>query len=114
VLCLRKELLEMLRSTARNGGQPSVMLRALIAQLGPEAGDRPLWVHYFSEAFCFTRGQGYKIFGWFPDGTGALTDSDLNSLLFPRIQETRAEWDRPDSDKVEARPGRALGLDCPP
>ena len=96
MLRLRENLLEMLRSAARQGQQPSLMLRTLIAQLGPEMGDRPLWVRYFSEAFCFTNGQGYKIFGWFPDGTGALTDAALDSLLCARIQETRAAWDKPD------------------
>jgi hypothetical protein len=77
------------------------MLRALVGHLGPEAADRPLLVRYFSTAFCFTEGQGYKIFGWFPDGSGALNDSGIDGLLFQRIQETRTEWDKPDSDKVQ-------------
>jgi hypothetical protein len=77
------------------------MLRAVIAELGAETADRPLLVRYFSTAFCFTEGQGYKIFGWFPEGTGALNDSAIDSLLFKRIQETRAEWDTPVSDNVE-------------
>jgi hypothetical protein len=101
MLHLRQELLEMLRAAARQGHQPSTILRTLIAELGPEAGDRPLWVRYFSEAFCFTNGQGYKIFGWFPDGTGALADAALDSLLAARIQETRAAWDKPDCGGVE-------------
>jgi hypothetical protein len=94
VICLRSDLIETLRSLARGGEQPSVMLRALVAELGPETADRPLLVRYFSTAFCFTEGQGYKIFGWFPDGTGALTDSDIDSLLSRRIQETRTAWDK--------------------
>jgi hypothetical protein len=81
---------------AQGGEQPSVMLRTVVAELGPETADRPLLVRYFSAAFCFTEGQGYKIFGWFPDDTGALKDSDIDGLLFRRIQETRAEWDKPD------------------
>jgi hypothetical protein len=96
VLCLRSDLLELLRCLARQGEQPSVMLRALVAQLGPETADRPLLVRYFSAAFGFTEGQGYKIFGWFPDGTGALQDAGLDSLLFTRIQETRSKWDKVD------------------
>src|SRR5438309_11646036 len=101
MICLRADLVELLRFMARRGEQPSAMLRALVAQLGPDTADRPLLVRYFSTAFCFTEGQGYKIFGWFPDGTGALKDSGIDKLLFRRIQETRAEWDKPDSDKVE-------------
>jgi hypothetical protein len=101
VLELRTDLVELLRAMARKGEQPSVMLRAIIAQLGPETADRPLLVRYFSTAFCFNEGQGYKIFGWFPDGTGALQDSGIDSLLFKRIQETRAEWDKTASDSGE-------------
>jgi hypothetical protein len=70
------------------------MLRTLIAQLEPEKAARPLLVRYFSTAFAFQDGQGYKIFGWFPDGSGALSDSGIDGLLCQRIQETRAEWDR--------------------
>jgi len=90
----------MLRSMARRQEQPSVMLRALVAALGTETADRPLSVRYFSAAFCFADGQAYKIFGWFPDGTGALTDSGIDCLLSQRIRETRAEWDKPDSDNA--------------
>jgi len=83
---------------ARGGEQPSVMLRTVVAELVPETADRPLLVRYFSTAFCFTEGQGYKIFGWFPNGTGALKDSAIDTLLFERIQETRPEWDKPVLD----------------
>jgi hypothetical protein len=97
MIYLRSDLIEILRSLARKGEQPSIMLRALIAQLGQETAERPLLVRFFSTAFCFTEGQGYKIFGWFPDSTGALNDSGIDSLLFKRIQETRAEWDKSGS-----------------
>jgi hypothetical protein len=94
MITLRQDLVEMLRAMARREEQPSAMLRAVIAQLGPETADRPLLVRYFSTAFCFSEGQGYKIFGWFPDGTGTLKDADLDRLLFQRIQELRPAWDR--------------------
>ncbi len=98
MICVRSDLVEMLRSMARRGEQPSVMLGALVAQLGPETADRPLLVRYFSTAFCFTEGQGYKIFGWFPDGSGRVKDPGIDSLLFKRIQEIRGEWDKAGSD----------------
>jgi hypothetical protein len=104
MICLRTDLIEMLRTMARRGEQPSAMLRAVVAHLGPETADRPLLVRYFSTAFCFTDGQGYKIFGWFPDGSGTLKDSGLDSLLSGRIQETRPEWDKPDAGKTESDP----------
>jgi hypothetical protein len=77
------------------------MLRTIVEQLGPETADRPLLVRYFSVAFYFTEGQGYKTFGWFPDGTGALKDPDIDDLLLQRIQETRAQWDKPNVDKMQ-------------
>jgi hypothetical protein len=101
MISLRLDLVEKLRSMARRGEQPSTMLREVVAELGPKTADRPLLVRYFSTAFCFTEGQGYKIFGWFPDGTGALKDSGIDSLLFKRIQETRAEWDKSVSENIE-------------
>src|ERR1700730_5155826 len=94
-LSLRGDLVEMLRSMARRDEQPSVMLRTMVAQLGPEIADRPLLVMYISAAFYFTEGQGYPIFGWFPDGKGELKDSDIDRIMSKRIQETRAEWDNP-------------------
>src|SRR5438309_8109953 len=101
MICLRADLVELLRFMARRGEQPSVMLRAIVAQLGPETADRPLLVRYFSTAFCFTEGQAYKIFGWFPEDTGTLKDADIDSLLCERIQETQAEWGNPDSGRVD-------------
>jgi hypothetical protein len=101
-MLLREDLVEMLRTLARRGEQPAGMLRALARQLGPETADRPLLMRYFSEAFCFADGQGYKIFSWFPDGSGALSDAALDSLLRPRIDATRSEWDRPGSGEGES------------
>ena len=97
MITLRNDLVEMLRASARKGERPSVMLRSLIAQLEPATTERPLLVRYFSTAFAFQDGQGYKIFGWFPDGSGALSDLGIDGLLFQRIQETRPEWDRDGS-----------------
>jgi len=106
---VRSDLIEMLRAMARRGELPAVMLRAIVAQLGPGTANRPLLVRYFSTAFCFTEGQGYKIFSWFPDGTGALQDSDIDCLLSQRIQETRSEWDNGDSEESDAASRSKVG-----
>ncbi len=98
---LRNDVIAMLRSMARRGERPSAMLRAVVAELGPETADRPLLIWYFTTAFCFAEGQAYKISGWFPDGTGALTDSGIDALLSGRIQETQAKWDKSISENVE-------------
>jgi hypothetical protein len=85
------ELVLALREMARDGVTPSAMLRHLLAH-HPEA-DRNVFVQYFSEAFCFADGEGYPIFGWFPDGTGELANANLDHLLTKRIQRTRPVWD---------------------
>ncbi len=56
--------------------------------------DRNLLVQYFSEAFCFSDGQAYPIFGWLPDGTGELKDSDIDDLLTRRINQARSNWEK--------------------
>jgi len=73
------------------------MLRTVVSQLGVEKAERPILVRYFSTAFCFADGQAYKIFGWFPDGSGALQDSALDDLLAERIAQTREKWDQLDA-----------------
>ena len=94
MLTFRNDLIEMLRGMARRGEKPSVMLRALLAELGSDMGDRPLLMRYISTAFCFIEGQGYKTFSWFPDGTWALQDADIDRIFLPRIQRTQTEWDK--------------------
>jgi hypothetical protein len=91
-----------LRAMAREGVAPSAMLRRLIADhwpevAGPNVIDRNLLVQYFAEAFCFRDGEAYPVFGWRPDGTGELKDSDLDRLLTKRIQRTRDPWERQES-----------------
>ncbi|HYV34160.1 MAG TPA: hypothetical protein VE988_00565 [Gemmataceae bacterium] len=89
---LRKEVVDSLRCKARSGISPSQLLRELIS-IAPESPD-PLWmVQSFAEVFCFTEGQSYPIFGWLPDGTGRLKDSDLDYLLAKRIERNRINWD---------------------
>ena len=95
----RPEWIAALRSMARQGSKPSEMLRTLLAQSNPEgvggggSVDRNLLVQYFSEAFCFSDGQAYPIFGWFPDGTGELNDPAIDHLLTKRIRQTRDAWE---------------------
>jgi hypothetical protein len=90
------ELIVALRSMALQGSKPSEMLHAIIACSTSEGVgglvDRNLLVQYFSEAFCFSDGQAYPIFGWLPDGTGELKGPDIDSLLTKRIHQTRGEW----------------------
>jgi hypothetical protein len=91
---LRSDLIENLRLMAREGHPPSRMLREIVAAVGPETADQQLLVRYFSEAFRFTEGQAFTIFGWLPDGNGKLPESTLDYLLTNRIRETQPAWNR--------------------
>ena len=89
---------ESLRFMARNGERPSAMLRMLMAELELPVVDgmvdrNPL-VEHFSEAFCFSDGEAYAIFGWFPGGGGELKDENIDYLLTSRIEKTTSEWDQ--------------------
>jgi hypothetical protein len=90
---LNESLIHSLRCMARRGTAPSQMLRELVSSLAPDTPDRQALVRYFTEAFCFTEGQAYPIFGWLPDSSGQLKDADLDYLLTKRIGQTRADWD---------------------
>jgi hypothetical protein len=89
----QNELICALRSLALRGGSPSEMLRTILSQSHSGAIDLNSLVQYFSEAFCFSDGQAFPIFGWLPDGTGSLKDSEIDYLMTRRIQQTRAEWE---------------------
>jgi hypothetical protein len=73
------------------------MLRTILSHHQPEGEhrtiDRNLLVQYFSEAFSFSDGQAYPLFGWLPNGQGELEDSDIDHLLSRRIHQTRHQWE---------------------
>ncbi len=96
MLGTQPELVIALRSMARQGNKPSEMLRTLHSRSegAGEPVDRNLLVQYFSEAFCFSDGQAYPIFGWLPDGTGELKDPDVDYLLARRIEQARGDWEK--------------------
>ena len=92
---MEQDLTHALRTLAREGVPPSRMLREVVWSVGSERADRQLLVRVVSAAFRFTEGEGYVIFGWLPDGTGELSDSQLDYHLSKRIQAARPQWDSP-------------------
>src|SRR4051812_17877614 len=86
-------LSDELRTSARAGVSPSRMLRDLVSRVGPARGDRQFLVRLVSDAFQFSEGEGYVVFGWLPDGSGELSDGQLDALLSRRIQAARPQWD---------------------
>jgi hypothetical protein len=90
------DLVVKMRSMARSGDQPSVILREIISHLSPANTDPFVLTRYFAEAFCFKDGQAHPIHGWLPDCTGELKDTDIDRIMSKRIQQTRTEWEKPD------------------
>lgn len=90
---LESQLIDELRAAAHDGEAPSRMLRDAVRRVGPERGDRQFLVRLVSDAFRFAEGEGYVVFGWLPDGSGELSDAQLDALLGKRIQAARPRWD---------------------
>ena len=100
---LEQELSHALRELARRGVTPSLMLREIIRRVGEDRADRQFLVRLVSAAFQFQEGEGYVVFGWLPDGSGHLTDTQLDYQLSKRIRSARQQWDisrNDDANKV--------------
>jgi hypothetical protein len=95
-------LLDKIRTMARKGDRPSVILREIITQLSPANADQFVLIRYFAEAFSFKDGQGHPVHGWFPDGSGELKDADIDRIMSKRIQQNRPQWDNPDATSRQA------------
>ena len=93
MLGTQPDLVALVRSLDGDGRRPSEILRTLIARERSGEVDRNSLVQYFSEAFEFSDGEAYPIFGWQPDGTGELNDEEIDELLTKRIQRTRVVID---------------------
>ena len=90
---LELDLSHTLRAFAREGMPPSQMLREVVQRVGQDRADRQFLVRLISSAFQFVEGEGYVVFGWFPDETGELSDRQLDYHLSKRIQAARSRWD---------------------
>jgi hypothetical protein len=90
----RPEVVSILRSMALDDRRPSEMLRTILSHHPGEVLDRNFFYQYFAEAFGFTEGEASPLFGWLPDGTGELQDSNIDYLMTKRIQKTRSVWER--------------------
>ena len=82
-----------LRTMALGGSKPSDMLRVIISAHPSEMPTRTLFYQYFTEAFCFAEGEASLLYGWLPDQTGELKDSNIDCLLTKRIQKNREVWE---------------------
>ncbi|MBY0459076.1 MAG: hypothetical protein K2V38_17205 [Gemmataceae bacterium] len=97
---LEHDLADTLRVLARESVAPSQMLREVVRRAGPDRADRQFLVRVVSAAFRFVEGEGYVVFGWLPDGTGGLSDSQLDYHLSKRIRAARPLWDIPQEQSA--------------
>ena len=90
---LNPEILQRLRVLARSGGTPAQIARELFRQVDSQSHPRLIALKYLREAFCLSMRQVSPLGGWSADGTGELTDGQLDALLQPAMEQTRAQWD---------------------
>jgi hypothetical protein len=87
------EVVYDLRSMAVAGCKPSDMLRMILSRHPGEMLDKDVFYQYFIETFCFSEGEASPLFGWLPDGTGELKDSNIDNLMNKRIQKNKGVWE---------------------
>ncbi len=87
------EVVYELRSMAINGCKPSELLQTIISHHPDETLMKNTFCQYFTEAFCFSEGEASPLFGWLPDGTGELKDSNIDYLMTKRILKNKSVWE---------------------
>src|SRR5579872_3037492 len=90
---LNSEIVQRLRIMARSGNTPSQIARELFRQIDSQPHPRLTALKYLREAFALSLRQVNPLGGWSADGTGELTDAQLDALLQPEMEQTRAQWD---------------------
>ena len=86
MLTIGEDHLTRLRQMAGQGIAPAQMLRELLTQLNPEEPRSAVLAWYLMHAFHLEQHQVSAVFGWNPDGTGALSDDQLNEILARHIR----------------------------
>ena len=88
---LDREIVRQLRLKAVQGANPSRLLRDVIDQLSPLLPHKVTLIRYIREAFCLSLQQASPIGGWEADGSGELSDANLDAFVQVEIVKNRAE-----------------------
>ena len=102
---LNPTLLADLRSMARRGTSPAQMLRELAPQVAQEPPLKFTLIRYLRAAFGLSLQQASPVGGWAADGSGELTDANLDTFLAPEIARNRPAWDPPSSPPLPTHSG---------
>ena len=89
MLTFDPDCLARLREMAHRGVAPAAMLRVLLErldQLHPEEPRAPILALYLMEALGLEAYQVSSVFGWNPNGTGPLSDAQLDEVLARHIR----------------------------
>jgi len=89
----RETWLNDLREMARKGNRPSQMLREIIQLRSPQMPHKLDLIKDLRDAFCLSLQQAKPIAGWAADGSGGLTDNQLDDFLMPEILKNRNHWE---------------------
>jgi hypothetical protein len=89
-------IVQRLRTMARSGGTPSQIARELFRYIDSQPHPQLAALKYLREAFALSLRQVKPLGGWSTDGTGELTDEQLDALLQPELEQTRTQWDAHD------------------
>jgi hypothetical protein len=81
MLTFEQEHLSRLREMASQGIAPSQMLRDLLDRLNPEEPRNAILALYLLHAFDLEQYQVAAVYAWNPDGTGRLSDAELDRAL---------------------------------
>ena len=75
----KPEIINQLREMAKNGKEPSELLRYLVLELKIE--QQLELMKLFSESFNITLGEVTAITAWWHDDSAEMNDNDINAYL---------------------------------
>ena len=82
---LNPAIVAELRTMAQQGASASQLLRSLHQRLSPEESHKLTVIKYMRQAFGLSLQEASPIAGWAPDGSGELSDAQLDEFVTPEI-----------------------------
>ncbi len=79
-----KDIIQTLKTMAKEGRKPSDMLRYLVLDVGEQQQIELMLL--FTEAFDLTLGEVTAIGGWWYDDSAELNDTDIDAYISPLIK----------------------------